>query len=123
MSALLAALAGAATGVLSSWGVGGGTLLIIYMTVAAGIEQQTAQGINLMYFVPASLTALISHIKNRLIDKSAVIPAIITGVPVTLASALLSSLVSVDLMRKIFAAFLIITGVSEIFRKGESKEK
>ena len=40
-------LAGAATGVLSGFGVGGGTLLLVYMTVFAGLDQHLAQGINL----------------------------------------------------------------------------
>ena len=45
---LLAALAGAITGVLSGFGVGGGTLLLIYLTAFAGMEQTMAQGINLL---------------------------------------------------------------------------
>ena len=47
-------LAGAVTGVLSGFGVGGGTLLLVYMTVFAGLDQHLAQGINLLYFLPAS---------------------------------------------------------------------
>ena len=52
MSWLVPVLAGAATGVLSGFGVGGGTLLLIYMTAFAGVEQHLAQGINLLYFPP-----------------------------------------------------------------------
>ena len=48
---------GAATGVLSGFGVGGGSLLLIYMTSFAGLEQPLAQGINLLYFLPAGLLA------------------------------------------------------------------
>ena len=48
---------GAATGVLSGFGVGGGTLLLVYMTAFAGVEQRLAQGINLLYFLPAGLMA------------------------------------------------------------------
>ena len=39
MSWLVPVLAGAATGVLSGFGVGGGTLLLIYMTAFAGVER------------------------------------------------------------------------------------
>ena len=45
---LTAALAGAVTGILSGFGVGGGTLLLIYMTSFAGVAQHLAQGINLL---------------------------------------------------------------------------
>ena len=59
-------LAGAVTGVLSGFGVGGGTLLLVYMTVFAGLDQHLAQGINLLYFLPAGLMALPAHLKKRL---------------------------------------------------------
>jgi len=113
----LAVLAGCLTGVLSAWGIGGGTLLVIYMTAVAGINQQNAAGINLLYFLPVSVTALISHYKNRLILLEAVIPAVITGVPASIAGALLSSSVDTGCMKKIFGVFLILVGVSEFFRK------
>ena len=38
---------GAATGVLSGFGVGGGTLLLVYMTAFAGVDQHLAQGIKI----------------------------------------------------------------------------
>ena len=47
-------LAGAATGVLSAWGIGGGTLLLLVMTLLLGVEPRTAQGINLLYFLPTA---------------------------------------------------------------------
>ena len=58
MSVLIALLAGAAAGVLSGFGVGGGTLLLLYLTAFAGVEQHLAQGINLVYFLPAAAAAL-----------------------------------------------------------------
>ena len=45
---LIPLLAGAATGILSGFGVGGGSLLLIYMTSFAGVPQNLAQGINLL---------------------------------------------------------------------------
>ena len=54
MSAWLAVLTGAATGVLSGMGIGGGTLLVIVLVELAHIEQRAAQGINLLYFLPVA---------------------------------------------------------------------
>ena len=54
---LIAALAGAVTGVLSGFGVGGGSLLLIYMTSFAGVPQTLAQGVNLLYFLPTAWAA------------------------------------------------------------------
>ena len=58
MEWIIAALAGAVTGVLSGFGVGGGSLLLIYMTSFAGLAQNAAQGINLLYFLPTAAASL-----------------------------------------------------------------
>ena len=65
MSAWLAVLTGAATGVLSGMGIGGGTLLVIVLVELAHIEQRAAQGINLLYFLPVAAASLIAHIRSR----------------------------------------------------------
>lgn len=72
-------LAGAVTGVLSGFGIGGGTLLLIYMTAFAGVPQNLAQGVNLLYFLPTAATALPAHIKNGYIDRQTVWPAVWPG--------------------------------------------
>jgi uncharacterized membrane protein YfcA len=114
---IIALLAGALTGVLSSWGIGGGTLLVLYMTALAGVEQRAAQGINLLFFVPVSLTALQAHIKNKLIEKTAALSAILAGVPIALTVSLLTSNADGTALRKIFGAFVTAVGVLELFRK------
>ena len=54
MGWLIALLAGTITGILSAFGIGGGSLLLIYLTSFAAIDQHQAQGINLLYFLPAA---------------------------------------------------------------------
>ena len=61
---LFPALCGLLTGILSSWGVGGGTLLLLCMTLFFGVEQRTAQAINLLYFLPTAGISLFAHRKN-----------------------------------------------------------
>ncbi len=119
---LLSALAGAVTGVLSGFGIGGGTLLLIYLTAIAGMEQTLAQGINLLYFLPAAATALPSHIKNHYIRWDAAIPAILTGLACSALAAWIATALDVDLLRKCFGVFLLYIGVTELFRK-TPKEK
>ena len=69
MEWIIAVLAGAATGVLSGLGVGGGSLLLIYLTNFTGAAQNLAQGINLLYFLPAAATALPAHVKNGYVER------------------------------------------------------
>ena len=117
MSWLMSALAGAVTGVLSGFGVGGGTLLLIYMTAFAGVEQHLAQGINLLYFLPTAATALPAHIKNGYVDKKTAMPAILAGLAGTAAAAWVATTLDVHLLRHFFGAFLIYIGVRELFRR------
>ena len=121
MNWLLSALAGAVTGVLSGFGVGGGTLLLIYLTAFAGVEQTVAQGINLLYFLPAAATALPSHIKNGYIEKKAAVPAIATGLVCTAVAAWVAASLNVELLRKCFGVFLLYIGVRELLRKPPKK--
>ena len=113
----MSALAGAVTGVLSGFGVGGGTLLLIYMTAFAGVEQHLAQGINPLYFLPTAATALPAHIKNGYVDKKTAMPAILAGLAGTAAAAWVATTLDVHLLRRVFGAFLIYIGVRELFRR------
>lgn len=119
---LLSALAGAVTGVLSGFGVGGGTLLLIYLTAFAGVEQTLAQGINLLYFLPAAATALPSHLKNGYVEKKAALPAIAAGLISSALAAWAATTLDVALLRKCFGVFLLYIGVTELFRKAPPNE-
>lgn len=119
MEWLTAVLTGAVTGILSGFGVGGGTLLLIWMTAFAGVPQDLAQGVNLLYFLPAAAMALPAHFKNGYIDKKTALPAIAAGLAGTAAAAWAATAVDVELLRRCFGVFLICIGLRELFRKGE----
>lgn len=108
---------GAATGVLSGFGVGGGTLLLVYMTAFAGVEQRLAQGVNLLYFLPAGLMALPAHRRNGYIEKAALLPAVGTGLLCAALSAWAATAMEVGLLRKFFGAFLIAVGLAELLKR------
>ena len=122
MQFAIAVLVGTITGIISAWGIGGGTLLVIYMSAFANVPQQAAQGINLLYFLPTATAALVTHIKNKLVEWQAVIPTIIAGVPCAIATSLLATRLETDVLRKGFGVFVIIVGISELFRKTKPKE-
>ncbi len=117
MSWVLDSLAGLAAGVLSGWGIGGGSLLIIYLTNVAAFNQHLAQGINLMFFPPASITALISHIKNGFVSWQAAIPAMITGLVTAGVAAFVVGFVDPEPLRRVFGVFLLYIGVRELFHR------
>ena len=106
---------------LSGFGVGGGTLLLVYMTTLAGLDQHLAQGINLLYFLPAGLTALPAHLKNGYVEKGLLFPAISAGLLCAALASWAATALDVDLLRKLFGGFLILIGLSELF--GRVKEE
>ncbi|WP_245184998.1 TSUP family transporter [Flavonifractor sp. AGMB03687] len=118
MGWLLAVLAGAATGILSGFGVGGGTLLLIYLTAIAGMAQPQAQGINLLYFLPSAAAALPAHIKHGYVEKSVLLPAILAGLACAALAAWAATGLDTGLLRRCFGGFLLIVGLRELFRKG-----
>lgn len=112
---------GLATGVISGFGIGGGSLLILYLTGVAGVEQYLAGGINLLYFIFCAPAALISHIKNKLIVWKAVLWCTAAGVVTSLGAAWLASVVHADWLRRAFGVLLLYIGVRELFCKKEPK--
>lgn len=122
MSAVIAGLAGLICGVLSGLGVGGGTLLMVWMTAVTGIAQKSAQGINLLYFLPTAACALIFHIKNRLIRPRVVIPAILAGCVSAAGAAALATAMDTGLLRRLFGGFLVIVGLTELFGRQRDRK-
>ena len=121
MNWLIALLAGTITGVLSAFGVGGGSLLLIYLTSFAGVSQHAAQGINLLYFLPAAAAALPAHRKNGLLEKNIILPAILAGLAAAACTAVLSNSLDTRLLRKLFGLFLLYIGLRELFRRDKPK--
>jgi uncharacterized membrane protein YfcA len=120
---ILSYAAALVTGVLASLGVGGGMVLIIFLTVVAGVDQLTAQGINLIYFIPIALLSVIIHTKNKMIEWRKIIPAILTGLVGAVVGALVAKAIDKDILHTIFAIFVLLIGIKELFYKEPKEEK
>lgn len=115
--ALGTAAVGLAAGVLSGCGVGGGSLLLLWLTVCVGLPQRTASGINLLYFLACAPPALVQHIKNGLIDRRAACWCITAGVPVSILASRLAGTLDAALLRRGFGLLLLWIGWKELFAK------
>lgn len=120
MHFLLPLLIGFGTGILSAWGVGGGTLLLLCMTLFLGVDQSTAQGINLLYFLPTAGMGLIWHRKNGLLEKDVLRQAIPLGTVAAIAAAWIATSVDTAVFRKPFGVYLLLTGVMTLFQTKKS---
>ncbi len=123
MSWLLPLLTGLATGVLSAWGVGGGTLLLLCMTLFLGVGHRTAQAINLLFFLPTAASGLVLHKKNGYIDapawKQATLPAVLAAG----LAAWAAIQIDVSLLRRPFGLFLLYTGASTLWKAWKEHKK
>ena len=122
MNAVLMVLIGLAAGVISGMGIGGGTILIPALTMLMGIEQHAAQNVNLIYFIPTAIVALILHVKSKRIQKNILLPIILPGLASALVGAYLAVRMEAELLRRLFGAFLLYAGAMEFFKKPQPKE-
>lgn len=107
------------TGIFASMGLGGGMVLIVYLTVFAGFSQLVAQGINLVFFIPIAIISLVLHTKNKLVEWKKAVPAVLWGTAAVIISAWLANKIEQSLLSKAFGIFLIIMGMKELFFKSE----
>jgi len=108
-------IAGICVSVLAGLGVGGGGLLVIYLTVVKNTPQIESQGINLLFFVIAGASSLIIHIKKRKLNAKYLIIMIISGSAGAVLGSIAANFTDGSFVKKIFGGFLIASGITELF--------
>ena len=114
---LLDMIASAFAATLAGTGVGGGGLLVIYLSLIKNLPQLCCQGINLIFFVSSAAGAVPIHVKRRKINAHAVFIIGGVGALFSFFGALTASSVNADVLRGIFGAFLVFCGVKTLWRK------
>ena len=109
---LLSLACGLGAGILSAWGVGGGTLLLLVMTLVLGVDQQTAQGLNLLFFLPTAASALMCHARNGCLDRSILFSAIPWATAAAVVGAWIATALEPEILRRPFGVYLLLSGVS-----------
>ena len=122
VSGLVPFLCAVGAGILSGWGVGGGTLLLLVMTLFLGVEQQAAQGINLLFFLPTAAAALLRHRKEGLLDLPLLHTAIPPAVIAALAGSVLAAVTDTELLRRPFGIYLLLCGWAMLRQKKNTGE-
>lgn len=115
-------LIGFLSGIISGMGVGGGTILIPSLVIFKNMQQQQAQGVNLIVFLPVSIVALITHYKKGNIDFSFAKLIIAGG----LIGAIIGSIFAIKInplkLRKYFGFFLLAIGIYELINSKKAKD-
>ena len=108
-------LAATATGFLSGIGVGGGSLLMLWMTLVVGMPHPQARILNLLFFLPSAVIASIFRWKQGTLHLQKVLPAIIAGCSSAAVFAWLSTQIDLEMLKKLFGILLLATGLRELF--------
>lgn len=122
MNFLTSVLIGIATGILASMGLGGGFILVVYLALFTDIAQKTAQGINLLFFIPITILAVILHIKNKMIDIKTALICSAFGIVSAIVGFYMVQNLDNGWLRKLFAIFIIISGLKNLFFSNKEKK-
>lgn len=113
---MLNIVTGFLSGIISGMGIGGGAILIPALIMLEDISQQTAQGINLTYFIPTALVALVVHLKNKNIKIKTALALGTAGLPGAVLGSMLAAATSGSGLRRMFGMFLLLVGIYEIYK-------
>lgn len=113
-------LASVLIAVMAGLGIGGGGLLIIYLTLIKQMPQLPAQGINLLFFLCAAASSLIIHFKQKRIDYKLLLLLAPLGVLGSIFGSYVAARAAPLLIRKIFAGLLIVSGIIELCKRGKN---
>jgi len=111
----IALVMGILLGFLAGLGVGGGSLLILWLTLVLGVTQDVARGINLMFFLPTAAISCAFRLRQRVLKWQIILPAIVAAVAGALLFGWLGKEIDTDLLRKPFGILLLATGLRELF--------
>lgn len=110
-------LIGFFAGFAGGLGIGGGGILLLCLTAFCGVDQLSAQGINLVFFLPVAAAALFMHLKNGFAKFKVAALAALFGIPGVLLGSYIAGSIEKDLLRAAFALLLLVIGLRELFRK------
>ena len=104
-----------ALGTLSGLGVGGGSLLMVWLTAFLNYEPIASKNINLLFFIPSAIIVCCYRWKNGKLEFKKLIPAVVAGCICSAVFPFLAKIISTDFLKKILGALFILTGTKEIF--------
>lgn len=108
-------LFGIISGTVAALGMGGGTILILLLSLFSNMNQHLVQGTNLLFFIPTSIIAIYMNIKKKTIDYNFSKIVIISGIIGAVIGSLLSFEIDSNSLKKYFGIFLIIISIFEIY--------
>lgn len=105
---------GVVLGFLTGLGTGGGSLLVLWLTLVLRMEPAQAKLINLMFFLPAALIATVLHWRQGRVSLKKVLLPAIAGCAAAALMAYAGQKIDTENLKKLFGVLLIFTGFREL---------
>lgn len=106
---------GIISGIVTGLGMGGGTILILLLSLFMGLEQHIAQATNLVFFIPTAIAAILTNLKQKNIDLKLAINISFFGIIGAIIGAIISNNISSQNLKKYFAIFILVIALHEIY--------
>lgn len=114
---LISILIGSLLGFLAGLGIGGGSLLMLWLTAVVSLDYLTARSINLLFFLPCACISTFLRRKSGQLEVKNLLPSILFGCITTAFTSFLSYRLELTLIKKFFGGLLVATGLRELFYK------
>ena len=107
-------------GIFTGMGLGGGTILMLYLVTFKNMDQRVAQGVILLFFIPSALISIFIQIKNKSLrlDKLSVIACGIFG---AIIGSILAQIIDTHFLKIAFGMISVYFGLHYFFSKTKTK--
>lgn len=102
-------------GFLTGLGTGGGSLLVLWLTLVLHMEPAQAKLINLMFFLPSALIATVMNWRQGRVPFKKLLLPTVAGCTVAALFSILGQKMDTENLQKLFGVLLIFTGLRELF--------
>lgn len=122
MSFLLTVCISAGLGLLSGLGVGGGSLMILWLTLVQKMDFTAAKYLNLLFFLPPAVISTLAHLFRKKLSIKKIIPAALAGMVSASVFIYFSSTWDVNILRKLFGGLLLLSAWKELRYQNNQQE-
>lgn len=122
-STVFSVILGGVLGFLTGLGTGGGSLLLLWLTLVTGMDPQTARTVNLMFFIPAAVTASTLRLFRGGIPYRKIILPALAGCVSAAVFAVAGSHMDTEHLKKAFGILLVFTGMRELLYRPQRFRK
>lgn len=108
-------LVGSALGTMAGLGLGGGSLLVLWLTGILHTSATDARVINLLFFIPSALISILINRKRKKLQIRPLLPAMILGSLAAIIFSRLSTIIDETMLKRLFGILLLLTGMQQLF--------